>query len=284
MPSVLHQLLVELFGESPQDLLATVMRDLGLPETSTLTFTRSEASFSQQVELEADLVLLVRGEENEPLCLLIVEIQLSVDRDKESSWPAYQAEGHRRYRCPSFVIVVALDPKVAGWATGPFCTGQTTFHPLVLGPRDVPRVTQIGARTSAEMALFSGLAHGADPEVRRIGRVLQQLLIDQQPPRADVYWDVFLRAIDERTRNEFMLGFDWYTPQSEWGKRIYAQGLTEGRLEGERDALQRILEARGLEIDEEHAAQLEACASGDQIHDWIRRAITASSIDQVFPS
>lgn len=75
-----------------------------------------------------------------------------------------------------------------------------------------------------------------------------------------------------------MLGFDWYTPQSEWAKRLYA----EGNLNGERHALQCLLNARRLDLTEEQRARLDACSSSSQLRLWIRRAATAEALDQVF--
>jgi len=87
-----------------------------------------------------------------------------------------------------------------------------------------------------------------------------------------------------------MLSYENYEPQSEWGKRIYAEGRVAGEAEGEAagraagalEALRVLLEARGLSVRPEHQARIESCLDLAQIDTWLRRAAVATSIDGVF--
>lgn len=201
------------------------------------------------------------------------------DQAKPRSWHAYQAGTHRRLGCPTYVIVVTVDADVAVWAGGPFSSGQTVFRPIVIGPQQVPVVVDVdSARGNLNLALLSGLAHRHEPEVLEIGQALWHALDQPRREDRDHYWDVFLHAVGEATRRTMMSLFRNYVPQSEWGKKHYA----EGRAKGEAHALGILLEARGLVPRPEHRNRIEACADPEQLLLWLRRAATATDIEQVF--
>ena len=99
-----------------------------------------------------------------------------------------------------------------------------------------------------------------------------------------------------------MLSYENYEPQSEWGKRIYAEGRVAGeaagrrmgdaegrrvgeaagRRAGEIKALRVLLEARGLCVGPEYQVGIESCLDLTQIDTWLRRAAVVTSIDEVF--
>jgi hypothetical protein len=66
---------------------------------------------------------------------------------------------------------------------------------------------------------------------------------------------------------------------SEWGKKAYADGLaagrTEGRAEGQREYVLRVLELRKLEITDDQCARILACQDLELLSTWYDRAVTA---------
>ena len=56
----------------------------------------------------------------------------------------------------------------------------------------------------------------------------------------------------------------------------------EGRVEGEADALLRVLAARGIEVPEDVQARIRACTDVGQLNTWIDRAVAATSITDLF--
>ncbi len=291
--SVLHEVLVDLIRKAPHLLIDLVGERVGESLGGPVRFESAEPNFSQVPNIDADLVLVVRGADGECRCVLIIEVQLRVDGRKHGSWPAYQADGHRRYGCPTYVVVIAIDPHVAAWATGTIDTGQTLFRPIVIGPREIPVIDE-PTGGSVELTLLSGLAHHDEPRAVEIGAVLWQALDQADEEHGDLYWDLFLQKVSEATRRALMLSYQNYEPQSEWGKRIYAEGReageAEGRVAGEAEgrragqitALWLLLEARGLSVRDPHRARVDACPDPVQIDRWLRRAATATSIDEVF--
>ena len=81
-----------------------------------------------------------------------------------------------------------------------------------------------------------------------------------------------------------------YEYQSEFARKYVAQGreeglqqgLQEGRYEGERAALFEVLDARGLEVDDATRQRILACSEQEQLNLWLRRAVTAKSVRELF--
>jgi flagellar biosynthesis/type III secretory pathway protein FliH len=60
------------------------------------------------------------------------------------------------------------------------------------------------------------------------------------------------------------------------------EGLTEGRAEGEVRALLAILNARGIPVSDAAHTRITSCTDLDQLDVWVRRAITAPTIQDLF--
>jgi hypothetical protein len=56
-----------------------------------------------------------------------------------------------------------------------------------------------------------------------------------------------------------------------------AKGLREGEARGKRAALQTVLAARGLALDDALRARIEACDDLARLDRWLARALTAAS-------
>lgn len=69
-----------------------------------------------------------------------------------------------------------------------------------------------------------------------------------------------------------------YEYKSELARTYYR----EGQAEGEARALVRVLRKRGLEVSDALASRIMAQTDPDQLDVWLDRALTATSIDEVF--
>ncbi|WP_224247477.1 RpnC/YadD family protein [Hyalangium gracile] len=86
------------------------------------------------------------------------------------------------------------------------------------------------------------------------------------------------------------MGSGTYQYQSEFARKYVAQGLQEGLLkgreegrhEGEQVALLEVLDARGIEVDDASRAQILACTEQEQLKLWLRKAVTAESVQDLF--
>ena len=164
MPSPLHDTIVDLLRQRPDLVPAWLQSQLNVALPAWTHVEVREATMGDLItaEYRADLViLLVAGV---PVFAFVVEVQLSIDREKSYRWLSYVATVRDRWRCPTALVVVAPDVAVARWAREPIPFGGTgsVLVPLVLGPDEVP-VVRRGDGASPEAAVLSALAHPRGP-------------------------------------------------------------------------------------------------------------------------
>ncbi|MGN2635947.1 hypothetical protein ACTD5D_07080 [Nocardia takedensis] len=77
-----------------------------------------------------------------------------------------------------------------------------------------------------------------------------------------------------------------YEYQSDFARMYYAEGRdegrNEGRVEGETGLVIAVLEKRGIPISDDARARITACTDHDQLTDWVLRAVTAETADELF--
>jgi hypothetical protein len=300
MPSVPHEMLVELLAKSPQllppllgDRLDAASRLHAIPDlrSSDLRIRTSQSTASQLPVLFADLGLeLYRPSSVHPYdpCLaLTVEAQLTLDEDKPYSWIPYLGAQYHLTHAPAYLLVVTNDPSIAAWAAGPFCAGHLTLTPWVLGPADVPAIITLEeARKSIDMTLFSGIVHGREGVAVPIGLALRQVL-DEAPDDVGIYyWDAFLASLTKPVRKELDMELHDFRPRSDWSKEIFAKGLAEGEAKGAAKArakdLLSLLEGRRFALDAKLRRRIAQCTDLVKLESWFHKAITAKSIEAIF--
>lgn len=87
-----------------------------------------------------------------------------------------------------------------------------------------------------------------------------------------------------RTALEALMRSGNYEYQSELARHYVAQGREAGILEGERRALLEVLEARGLQVDEQAHQRIAACTELEQLKRWLRKAVSIHSVQELFES
>ncbi len=102
--------------------------------------------------------------------------------------------------------------------------------------------------------------------------------------RARLYSDLIYAALSEAAKAalEDLMATGTYVIQSEFAKKHQAAGRVEGRIEGRAQAIVDFLEARGLTVSEESRSRILACTDAGQLSAWLRKAATATTVDQVF--
>ena len=60
------------------------------------------------------------------------------------------------------------------------------------------------------------------------------------------------------------------------------QGLAKGRAQGEAQMLLRIMTARGIAVPEHVRLRVTECTDTAQLEAWFDRAITATTMDEIF--
>jgi hypothetical protein len=289
MPSLSHEALLLLFRNRPA-LAAELLRDalhVSLPTYSEVRLESADLTDVSPAEYRADLVILLV--DGKPVLGIVLEVQLAADPDKRFTWPVYVAGLRARLRCPACVLVVTPSDAVAEWCRKTIELGPGyALTPLVVGPASVPVIDDVAmAERDPELAVLSVMAHGQEAHAEVLGRTALLATLGLSDERQVLYSDLVLAALSEAARaalEELMAGGS-YEFQSEFAKKHQAkgraEGRTEGRAEGQAEALLAVLDARGLRISDEARARILACTDTEQLADWLRKAATATSIDQV---
>jgi hypothetical protein len=250
VPSFLHEILVELF-RNRADLVRELLHSYAGLELGEVTAETASVDLSQvaSTEYRADNVTVFRDKHRVPTLAVVIEIQRWIDVSKLWTWPVYLTAARASFRCPTMLLVIAPDPRVAQWARSAIETGHPGFHlkPIVVSFADVPLVVDPAvAQRNPELGVLSVLAH---PTVETAEAALAGIaLLD--PDLSKLYFDVILAALPELARTTLEAHMERYEYQSEFARRYVAQGLEQGLERGLEQGLERGLEQgleRGLE-------------------------------------
>jgi hypothetical protein len=289
MPSHRHEVLVELFHRHPElapELLATVF-GLDLPAYQRAEVRPGGLTDVYPTEYRADAVVALADRAGTPLLAVIVEVQLGRDPGKRRSWPAYLATLYARLGCPTVLLVMSPDPAVAKWCAGPIDLGHPEWilRPVVLGWDRVPVLTDPEEATrSPELAVLSALAHGVRDGHEKVLDTLLAGLAAVDRDHANLYADIVLAALPEAARSylETLMITQKYEYQSDFARRYFGQGKAEGKAEGEAKAVLAVLATRGIEVPDDARARITSCTDLDQLETWVRRAVTAHCVHDLF--
>jgi len=118
-PSPLHEVPIELLRQAPAHLVPLLARALPGPDPKLpVLCVDAAASEPLVVERRADLVLVL-GKPDEPELVVVAEVQLSIERDKQHAWPPYVVALRNRWKCAVALLIIAPESKVARWASQP---------------------------------------------------------------------------------------------------------------------------------------------------------------------
>jgi hypothetical protein len=278
MPSMTHEAPIELIRQHPGLAveLLQAMTDVKVPEDVSVTLGATDMSATVPVQYTADMLVVISDvASGEPVLSVIIEPQLRDDETKRFSWPVYVTDARRVSKCPAAVLLVLCpDPLEAEKCRQIIHTGHPGFDliPVIIDPlsspgRDggSPYLTIFAACMGAiDMATEAGAhlvlsairdtAAGAGDQ-KRMTTIIMSLAPDDARPilEAMMATTEFKRTIVDR---------------------IYEQGKAAYLL--------RALRSRGLEPSEAQQEQIASCADEAQLDRWFDRAMTATSVTEVF--
>lgn len=284
MPSPLHEGLIEIFRQRPAFAgeLVSGLFNVDIPSWEHARLDSSDLPELKPTEYRADVVVTLLSGQKEVLAV-IVEIQLRPDKAKRRTWPVYLTTLHARLRCPAMLIVISPDNTCAAWCAKPIRIGHPGWElrPLVLGPRQVPVVTDVAQATdNPELSLLSVMAHGEDPQHDKIFDSFLHALRTVEEERVSLYADLVLAALPAATRKhlEALMSTGTYEYQSDFVRRF----ISRGRAEGEARSLLAVLAARGFDVPASVRERITSCTDLDQLETWIGRAVTVETLDELF--
>jgi hypothetical protein len=183
------------------------------------------------------------------------------------------------------------DVRVARWYHRLFASDGLSLllRPLIFTPRDVPVVVNMDmARVNPALAVLSAICHGGHAGVDDMFPALLEAMRSLGPGKAILYYDVVLAGLpaSARTRWEaFMTTAVGRTYHSELFRELAARheelGEARGEARGEGQAVLTVLDARGVPVPPAVREQVLACTDVAQLESWLRRAVTASTAEDV---
>ena len=284
MPKLTHEALVHLVRSAPEVIFQLLRHELGieLPLHVPPRITAAEFVDLNFAEHRADAILTL-GDPERPSEAFIVEAQADINPRKRRTWPIYVAGPHARFGCPVTLVVVAPDAAVAAWAATPIDLGRgrTIVRPLVIGPRQIPVITDHDeARRYPELAVLSVAAHGREPGAEHIALAALVASRDLDNERDVLYPDFIFALLGEVARKalEQLMQARNYEYQSDFARKYFYGGKAEGKAE----LLLRLLRRKGLPVDAAVEARVTDCKDAEQLDTWAERVLTAASLDEVF--
>jgi hypothetical protein len=249
-----------------------------------------DLSSALPAELRADAVVVLGGK-----LAVVVEVQRSPDEGKRRVWPAYLALARAQHDCPAALVVICPGRATGRWARRPIPTGHPGFDlvPLVIDADTTPHVGVPGlGRAGPELAVLAAFTGAVDLE-REAGRrhvlgTLAAAHLDEE--RLEIYTHL-IRAVASASARGALEALMTTAFKDDFIDRIKAEGRAEGealgRAEGEvrgrGEMLLRVLAARGLEVPDPVREQVLSCTDLGQLDAWGDKAVTATSLSEVFP-
>jgi hypothetical protein len=300
VPSPLHEAWVEIFRTDP-DLAARRAAALGvrLPAYAAARPAPGEYCDIRPSGVRADAPIVLYDEAEKPLFSIVMEIQLGRDDEKRRSWPLYSAALHHRLRCPVMTIVACPAPLV-GWCARTLHVGpHHKMTPHVNGLDWVPMIIDSAeAADNPTAAALSAMGHGDGPHRSSVLTAfvdgLKAVEADQAPFIIDIVQSALCAAARLELEKLVSATFDYDRPLSTWGMTFFdkghaeghaegeVKGFIEGQAKGEAKALLLVLATRGIEVSDMTRLRVLGCTDVPQLETWTRRAVTATTADDVF--
>jgi hypothetical protein len=302
MAGTLHQGILALFQDDPWlafDLLGIPRPVVGTPIDRRAEVERDGEEPWTVRQGFPDLVLVHGDERSAPdeRIVITVEAQSELDKSKRYMIPVYQSHLAEEHESQAWAIVVSLSEIMSNalraWGTGP----PPKVDVLLLDVRTVPKspwLDEPALRPTA--AVLVGALHGyaGDFEAARIGFQATRWLPAKRRHRHGM---TILAAVSKEQREQLLkeLPMQERNPWIEVERRsgTYQVGREEGLEQGREQGLEQgraallelmfeLLAHRGIAIDAAGEAQIRGCRDLEVLQRWARRAMDATSLDELF--
>lgn len=284
MVTARHEAMHRIFQEDP-GVFARAFKtlEIPIPAPTGAAVLSPDATEFRPLERRVDSVLRFETEDRGPF-LLALEAQCRKDATKPSTWSYYAAYLHEKHGLPVVVLVVCQDRTTANWADKPCVSGlpiwpTLTLRPLVLGPHNVPMITDAEeARQDVPLATLSAITHAWNR--KKVDAILNSLAValhsvDEETSRifAELTELGLGRARAARTWSS-MMAVDLSFYRSRTSQRLRAEGLAEGVIS--------VLTDRGVFVPDDVRDRIEACEDRALLKAWLLRAYQVADAEKIF--
>ncbi|MET8173121.1 hypothetical protein [Streptomyces clavifer] len=294
-----HEAMHRIFQEDP-GIFTRTFRTLGIPfpDPVAVSLLPTDLTETKPLERRVDTLLRVDTADGDGY-LLAVEAQVKKDPAKHSSWTYYLAHLNAKYGIGPVLLVVCQDESTARWAARPIRIGppqwpSLTVRPLVLGPHNVPAVTDPSAAArDVPLAAFSAITHGKDPNAPAILKALAAALKTVDEETAVIFGELTELGLGKTPAAQIwrdLMAVDLSFFRSETSQRLRAEGraegktegLAEGKTEGLAEAVVRVLERRGVFVGRDVSDRIHRCTDTCVLDEWLARALSVTVAEDLF--
>ncbi len=285
MPSIVHETIIQLLREN--GVLVDLLRRVRGLELGAVAPADPNFSETKPVEWRGD-AFFVGGDPKDPERWLGLEVQASVDEDKLRTIPLSLELARDRHRnARGDVVLVTVGETVARWFDrhpfideGPLGT-RRTLEVIRIDLSRVPESDLLDERRPF-LAPLAVAAHAKSPKARSVAQRALGVARQGGGAMAPSIVDAILQMTDAQVRRELEVVMQREGYRTEWLQESYLKGKAEGRANGIREALLHVLARRGLALDAEAQARIEAESDLQRLQRWHDVAVTAKSVSEVF--
>ncbi|MFE7114292.1 hypothetical protein ACFU99_02560 [Streptomyces sp. NPDC057654] len=283
MVSSSHEAMHRIFQEDP-GIFSRTFRALGIPfgDPVAVSLLPTDLTETKPLERRVDTLLRFDTAEDDGF-LLLVEAQGKRDSAKPASWAYYLAHLWSKYGTPPVLLVVCQDKTTAAWASGPFTIGPAqwpalTLRPLVLGPHNVPVITDVSvAARDIPLATLSAITHGREPNADAILKALASALKTADQKTARIFIELTELGLGEAPAAQTWR--DLMAADLSFFRSVTSQNL---RAEGLATAVLFLLDQRGIDVSDEARKRITDCHDHETLITWLARVYTTESTADLF--
>ncbi|UFS93282.1 hypothetical protein [Nocardia huaxiensis] len=296
MPSIRHEISLQLLRHRAEvaPLIARTVLGVPVPDLPCWRPGPETVTLLSPGELHLDLVL-VGSTADKPEFAVIHEVQNSCcasELDRIAlSWPAYVTHVRQRLGCPVVLLAFCPSESVAGKISTPVETGHPdfVFRPRTYWPGMLPAITTVAeADQWPELALLSAPGHLGDNERHRVLAMVLEAMQRLEPDWRVHYHDYISKCVPARYRKEWedlvAMAIENYHWESDFAREHQAIGRAEGQIQALAGSVLRILDRRGLDVDDAVRARVTDCSDLAQLTRWLDLALVVDSAEKIFES
>jgi hypothetical protein len=195
-------------------------------------------------------------------------------------------------------VVVTPDASTALWADQRIALGGGNhYRPLVVGPNDIPRVTDRDeALHQPELAMLSAMAHGQGDvsTASAIGAAAAHAIRQLPDDQRRVYSILLEAALSESARKVMTMESGLEKFFTEEHRRSQAEGVAEGMAKGKAEGkaegkieeaarlLLKLLSQRRIALTHEQRQRILDCQDLTVLEGWHDRILTVTTADELF--
>jgi len=214
---------------------------------------------------------------------VIAEVQTDrPGRDRSLSWPAYIANARRRHHCDTLLMIFATTTSAARGSAKPIRTGHSGWDlvPLISGVGKIPGLPGEGAQFAAELVLLRIITRELTLGTHD-ARMFALTAIRSAPPDRITRYTRYLKVLTPPSVRKDLETLMKTVLKDAFIDGWIEEGLKEGLKEGRAEMLLELLETR-FGMPDDIRKRVGKCTDETQVKAWFKRAISASSLDEVF--